>query len=153
MSEFWEIVLWGLLSMAIGLPLSIWILSLIFGIPQSGEVLDDYNFSQGKYRTRIVGIQHRIFVSKLDVGIFKGQAVAKTNNKHDPYAVAIYNSRGKHLGYVSKGHIALHTSIIERGGSVYCAGFLREGDINSNVILGEVYIDFDPSRKINTQTI
>lgn len=146
MNELLETLLIMLAVIAIGAPLSFFILNLMFGSNASASAFDDINFSQGKYRTIIKGTYYS-FLTDWDVGMFKGYAVAQTKNKYDEYAIAIYTDRGKHLGYVPKGHIALHKSVLDRGGRVYCCGSLRKGDINSDVFLGTVYIDFDPSQK------
>lgn len=104
----------------------------------------DHNFKMGVYRTILKGTQYRGLTS-FDLGSFHGKAKAKTDNPYDKYAVGIYNKCGKHLGYAPKGYMTLHQSILDRGGSVYCSGILRSGDINQNVILGDIYIDFDPN--------
>lgn len=77
---------------AIGTPLSFFILNLMFGSNASASAFDDINFSQGKYRTIIKGTYYR-FLSGWDVGMFKGYAVAQTMNKYDESAVAIYIDR------------------------------------------------------------
>ncbi|HBG40946.1 MAG TPA: hypothetical protein DDW85_05990 [Porphyromonadaceae bacterium] len=114
------------------------------GLSAEFDPYKDDNFKLGVYKTILKGTQYRWLFS-WDIGTFKGKAVAQTNNKYDEYAVAIYNGRGKHIGFAPRGYMTLHQSILDRGGSVYCCGILRHGDINSNVILGDVYIDFDKS--------
>lgn len=105
---------------------------------------NDDNFKLGVYKTIIKGTQYR-WLFPWDMGVFHGKAVAQTNNPHDKYAVAIYNGIGKHIGFAPRGYMTLHQSILDRGGSVYCCGLLRSGDYNKSVILGDVYIDFDPN--------
>lgn len=102
----------------------------------------DVNFKLGIYRTIIKGLSHR-GITKKDIGVFYGYALAQTDNQYDKYAVAIYNENGKHIGFAPANYATLHQSILDRGGKVYCCGIIREGDENPDVLLGDVYIDFD----------
>lgn len=124
------------------------VLVLMFALRQSAGInfnpYKDDNFKLGVYKTIIKGTQYRCLLP-WDIGVFHGKAVAQTNNPHDKYAVAIYNGRGKHIGFAPRGYMTLHQSILDRGGSVYCCGSLRSGDYNKSVILGDIYIDFNPN--------
>jgi hypothetical protein len=60
----------------------------------------------------IKGIGHQKSVESLDIGKFWGYAEVE-DNIHDRFAVAIYKSTGKKIGYVPKGNHMLNRSIQE----------------------------------------
>jgi len=72
-------------------------------------------------------------------GEFVGNAKLE-NNKHDRYAVAIYNDKNNHLGYVPKGNKRLNNSIAQwHNGKILVWGHLYQDKYNKNWY-GKVYI-------------
>jgi hypothetical protein len=71
------------------------------------------------------GMYYRKLDPTNDSGSFIGFAKCE-NNKHDTYAVGIYNEQNKLLGYTPKGNKRLNTSLTEwHKGRVPAWGFLR----------------------------
>ena len=58
------------------------------------------------------------------VGKFNGYAVAETDNKYDPCAIAVYSNDRIHLGFLPKGNKKLHTYILKEGGTVHAYGYM-----------------------------
>lgn len=70
---------------------------------------------------------------------FTGYAACKAN-KHDRYAVGIYDKDGVHIGYVPKGNTILHDSLKEwYNGKVLVWGYLHYDDFERKW-QGECYI-------------
>lgn len=57
------------------------------------------------------------------IGEFVGTAKACRNNRHDPYAVAIF-ADGKQIGFFPAGQQFLHEQIMAKGGEVKCYGYI-----------------------------
>lgn len=93
----------------------------------------------------IVGTSYRKLVSK-DIGYFEGKAVAEKNNKYDRFAVAIYNGRGKHVGYIPRDNYMIHQYISRIGGYVEAVGFIDSND--GSCFWGDVYIKFDKNKYV-----
>jgi hypothetical protein len=78
-------------------------------------------------------------LSESDIGFFWGYAVPE-HNDHDRYAVAIFNSHGKHLAYIPRHNRRMSDSIHEwHGGQVDCWGYLEYNDY-SDRFYGTVFI-------------
>ena len=69
---------------------------------------------EGEYSIR--GINRSGITDKY-LGHFDGIAEAVTDNKHDPYAVAVYVGK-KRVGWRPAGCIDVHEAIMELGGSI-----------------------------------
>ena len=65
--------------------------------------------NKGIKRNSIAGMSYRN-LKKRHAGYFTGYAILE-KNKHDPYAIAIYNSKGKQLGYLPGGNKKRHDII------------------------------------------
>ena len=76
------------------------------------------------------------------VGKFNGYAIAQRDNEYDPYAIAIYNDSGVHLGFIPRGNYHLHQYISEEGGRVHAYGYLQWVD----GMRGEVCVETDKRR-------
>lgn len=92
----------------------------------------------GYQLVRIKGTSFRN-LKKSDVGKFEGKAVAEKNNIYDEFAIAIYNDKGKHVGYAPEGNWVLHDYITKNGGSVKVIGYIKY----DNYYWGDAYIEFD----------
>ena len=79
-----------------------------------------------------------------DIGKFDGYAVAETDNKVDPFAVAIYREDDLHLGYIPAGNYALSEYIRQNNGVVHCYGYVAVD--YGNRFYGEVCIETDKSK-------
>lgn len=79
-----------------------------------------------------------------DIGKFDGYAVAETDNKVDPFAVAIYREDDLHLGYIPAGNYALSEYIRQNNGIVHCYGYVAVD--YGNRFYGEVCVETDKSK-------
>jgi hypothetical protein len=71
------------------------------------------------------GMYYRKLDPKVDSGVFSGTALIESN-KHDTYAVAIYNSDKRLYGYIPKGNKRLSNSMQKwHNGEVPAWGHLR----------------------------
>jgi len=61
------------------------------------------------------------------LGDFEGAAVAQRNNRHDPYAVAIYIN-DKRIGWLPAGSVGAHVAIIAAGGTVKVHGYIDKAE-------------------------
>lgn len=93
----------------------------------------------GYIKVRIKGTSFRN-LKFSDIGVFKGKAIAEKNNRYDDYAIAIYNSNNKHIGYAPANNVFLHEYITMKGGCVDAYGYIN-GD--GEEFWGDVYIEFD----------
>lgn len=106
--------------------------------PSSGE---------GYFYYEMVGM-YNIGIRPDDFGIYKGYAVAETNNPHDKHAVGIYRKGdNKLVGYVPRefrgeSNKILHEKIAEKDGSVD-AVFKITGSPQRTY--GSVYIKLNPN--------
>lgn len=82
---------------------------------------------KGYEKFSIAGVFYRNLPVSM-VGKFNGYAIAETDNRYDPYAIAIYNDEGIHLGFLKKGNKALHSYIIGENGKVHAYGYLAWND-------------------------
>jgi len=62
-----------------------------------------------------------------DLGFFQG-TVRCDQNEYDKFALAVYSSTGKHLGYLPRGREALFNAIAAQGGVIPCEGTVEKGD-------------------------
>lgn len=102
---------------------------------------------KGFTKFEMVGMYYR-GLKRSDTGEFNGYAKAETNNSHDRYTVAIYNSSDKHIGYLPSGNKNIHTLLLENGGSLPAYGYIS-CDSNLNNITGEVAIMTNTTLDIN----
>jgi len=93
---------------------------------------------KGIKRFDLRGIQYRSLLP-IDEGQFVG--IAKCDyNSHDQYAVAIFNERNVHIGFVPKGNKRLHDSLSQwHGGNLFVWGGIEQ-DSYDKKWRGEVYI-------------
>lgn len=84
---------------------------------------------QGYKKLNMVGMNYR-GIDASDLGKFEGYALAQTNNIHDPYAIAIHREDGVHVGFLERGHAALHRYITEQGSMVHCYGYIACGGLD-----------------------
>lgn len=118
-------------------------------IISDSECYDPYYVS--KYR-KLIGLSARKGYQKFDlmgvyyrdlslsmVGKFNGYACAETNNEYDPFAIAIYNDDGVHLGYLPRETKWLHSYILDEGGKVHAYGYLAYAD----GMYGETCVEVD----------
>ena len=98
--------------------------------------------ADGYFYHEMVGMHYRGITPK-DFGIYKGKAVAETNNPNDKFAVGIYgDGDNKLVGYIPKdfrgtSNEKIHKEITESGGSREVV-FKISG--NENRCYGTVYI-------------
>lgn len=98
--------------------------------------------SSGYFYYEMVGMHYHGITPK-DFGIFKGKAIAETNNSKDKFAVGIYRDvDNKLVGYIPKdfrgtSNEKIHKEITEGGGSREVI-FKISG--NENRCYGSVYI-------------
>lgn len=86
-----------------------------------------YSLAGGYYRNLSIDM----------VGKFNGYAIAQTDNEHDPYAIAVYDDAGTHLGFLPRGNKVLYRYIINEEGKVHAYGYLGW----NNGIYGEVCVE------------
>ena len=89
----------------------------------------------------IVGMTYR-YLSMSDLGKFNGFAQAEDDNEFDDFAVAIYNDRGKHLGYIPRDDEEMHEYITDNFGSVNAYGYVAYSE--NEGYYGEVCIEYLP---------
>lgn len=110
---------------------------------------------KGFTKFQMVGMYYR-GLRKSDMGKFEGYAKTEKHNAHDPFAVAIYNNRGKHLGYLSKGNLSIHKLISDNGGSLPAYGIIScdytGGDFKGEVAV-KTNIALDTNNPFYDQTI
>lgn len=84
------------------------------------EILFDLNESD-EYDDRIElpikGINFRHLTNDC-IGIHNGFLMLDKNNKHDKYAIGIYDMNGTHYGFVERGQKHLYTKVEENGGII-----------------------------------
>jgi len=102
---------------------------------------------KGYSKFGMVGMYYRK-LKRSNMGKFEGYAKAEKYNTHDPYAVAIYTSSGKHVGYLPKGNKSIHNLILENGNSLPAYGYISCDAYGSNFI-GEVGIKTNTSLNID----
>jgi len=61
------------------------------------------------------------------LGDFDGVAVAHRDNRHDPYAVAIYIN-DKRIGWLPAGSVGAHVAIMAAGGTVIVHGYIDKAE-------------------------
>jgi len=61
------------------------------------------------------------------LGDFDGVAVAHRDNRHDPYAVAIYIN-DKRIGWLPAGSVGAHVAIMAAGGTVKVHGYIDKAE-------------------------
>lgn len=114
---------------------------------QSSKSYDDYYIGykcislysrKGYSHFRIAGVYYRNLPIET-VGKFNGYAVAKTDNKYDPYAIEVYNDARTHVGFLPRGNKSLHAYILNNGGSVHAYGYIGYND----TMYGEVCVEAD----------
>lgn len=105
-------------------------------IPSNGD---------GYFYHEMVGMHYRGITPK-DFGVYKGKAIAETNNPHDKFAVGIYrDGDNKLVGYIPKdfrgvSNEKIHGEIIQSGGSREVV-FKISG--NENRCYGSLYIKYN----------
>lgn len=87
------------------------------------EIKDGDNSEE--YYTYIAGVNYQCTIK--DKGSFIGVVARDTQNKYDKNALAIYNTKGKKLGYIPKDDV---NRISEwcKDDNIFCIGYIREGD-------------------------
>lgn len=75
------------------------------------------------------------------VGKFNGYARSQSDNEYDKYAIAIYNDKGTHLGFLPRGNSCLHSYILNEGTTVHAYGYI--GCHNDGGMYGEVCVEVD----------
>lgn len=93
---------------------------------------------KGYSKYKMVGMYYRK-LRKSNIGKFEGYAKSELDNIHDPYAVAIYNNNGKHIGYIPSGNKSTHDLILNNGGHLPAYGYIS-CDSDFNDFTGEVAI-------------
>jgi hypothetical protein len=102
-----------------------------------------YNFNlpkipEGYYPYEMVGMYYR-GITPEDFGVDYGFVAPEKDNKHDPYAIAVYRgSDYKHVGYLPAGNSTLHRILTYRGGRAD-AIFRIQG--SSQYCYGDVYVE------------
>lgn len=80
----------------------------------------------------MVGMYYRN-LSINEKGKFNGYAICD-GNPHDKYAVAIYNDKGTHLGYIPQHNKRMHDSIVEwNAGKIFVWGELIAGEYKNEL--------------------
>ena len=99
-------------------------------------------YKRKDYESRsIVGMTYR-YLSMSDLGKFNGFAQAEDDNEFDDFAAAIYNDRGKHLGYIPRDDEEMHEYITDNFGSVNAYGYVAYSE--NEGYYGEVCIEYLP---------
>lgn len=110
--------------------------------------------AEGYFYYEMVGMYYHD-VKPSDFGIYKGYAVAETNNPHDKYAVGVYRKGDdKLVGYApkefqGKSNKELHEEITEKGGIVD-AVFKITGNIQR--AYGSMYLKLAPEHIDHNKT-
>lgn len=119
--------------------------SLIKTSSANNKSYDDYYVGQkaiglsarkGYNKFPIAGAYYRNLSISM-VGKFNGYAIAQKDNEHDPFAIAVYNDAGVHIGFLPRGNKVLYQYIINEDGKVHAYGYLGW----NNGIYGEVCVE------------
>lgn len=82
------------------------------------------------------------------IGEFKGYLLAETDNEHDEFAVAVYNSDNVHLGYTNAGYATFHSYILSVGGKLDIEGIIKKGkDGQKTYYYGKIAVLFGEKEK------
>jgi hypothetical protein len=91
------------------------------------RIKDDYVEKGINYYYTISGMEYQNLGSYL-VEEFTGY-VQIEDNLHDPYAIAVYKSKTKKLGYIPKGSKQLYDSLKSlHNGTAFCFGYIDYGE-------------------------
>lgn len=111
--------------------------------PIKTEIIDQTpSNAEGYFYYEMVGMYYNN-VSPDDFGIYRGYAVAETNNPYDKYAVGIYRKGDNKLvghtprDFRGESNKILHERITEKGGTVEAVFKIQGGDSRT---YGSVYI-------------
>lgn len=89
----------------------------------------------------IKGINFRVKSDSL-MGDFTGTVRAETDNKYDPYAIAVYRGN-MHIGYLPRDNRWLYKEIMSKGGVVHIEGYiskLRDEENGQYFYYGKVWL-------------
>lgn len=123
---------------------------VIFVVGVAGYLLSQIFLSSSASRQiprefKIAGISFRGLTEK-DEGEYEGTVRCDYGNKYDPYALAVYTSKGKHVGFIPKGNEALFKKVNQAGGKIPCrieinVDYEGDDDGERTIIYGKVYLD------------
>lgn len=75
------------------------------------------------------------------IGKFNGYAISQNDNEYDEYAIAIYDDKATHLGFLPRGISSLHSYILNEGAMVHAYGYI--GCHDDGEMYGEVCVETD----------
>lgn len=91
----------------------------------------------------IKGINYRKLDQRLRPGFFHGCIRREPDNSHDPYAVAIYNKEGIHMGYLPAGNVDMCNRLDgQEGGCLEVYGYAQR-NIYGPYWFGKVFVLYD----------
>lgn len=112
--------------------------------PTPGAWKDQCIYKSRKFiDIELKGLQHHN-IDNSDIGRFIGYAQIEPENSFDNYAVAIYNSSGKKLGYIPKHNYAIFNCIKANNGQQSAWGIIQK---SNDEYIGNVIIPLNYSQK------